>query len=295
MHLNSIGVLNIMSIYRLTGAFRLPVCSLLICGAVVHGPRTSFAQTANSFGERTQNAEPPSGTFEFSEENQQQPQAQEAAEDPGCSVRRFSHETWAEASQFGHGLKGVPRTAVRPGNLKWELPILAATGVMIAKVDRPADNRIQSKSLRQTAGQWSNVGLGLELGLGALAYGMGCGKHHSYLRDTGFKTLAAMGAAGTADLVLKLAFDRQFPYTPNSTGKFWGGGRSFPSGHSATSFAFAAVVAHRYPKNKWVKWGAYALATGVSLSRYPAKKHYPSDILIGATLGYVTGTYLAEH
>jgi membrane-associated phospholipid phosphatase len=45
----------------------------------------------------------------------------------------------------------------------------------------------------------------------------------------------------------------------------------------------------------WVKWGAYVLATGASLSRYPAKKHYPSDILIGATLGYVTGTYLAEH
>src|SRR5258708_6392200 len=71
--------------------------------------------------------------------------------------------------------------------------------------------------------------------------------------------------------------------------------RSFPSVHSATSFAFAAVIAQRYPKNKWAKWGAYALATGVSLSRYPAKKHYPSDILIGATLGYVTGTYLAEH
>jgi membrane-associated phospholipid phosphatase len=44
-----------------------------------------------------------------------------------------------------------------------------------------------------------------------------------------------------------------------------------------------------------VKLGAYALATGVSLSRYPAKKHFPSDILIGATIGYVTGTYLANH
>jgi membrane-associated phospholipid phosphatase len=104
-----------------------------------------------------------------------------------------------------------------------------------------------------------------------------------------------MGAAGTVDLALKLTFDREFPFKPGSTGKFWGGGRAFPSGHSATSFAFAAVVAHRYPKNKWVKWGAYALATGVSLSRYPAKKHYPSEILIGATLGYVTGTYLAKH
>jgi membrane-associated phospholipid phosphatase len=44
-----------------------------------------------------------------------------------------------------------------------------------------------------------------------------------------------------------------------------------------------------------VKWGAYALATGVSLSRYPAKKHFTSDILVGATLGYVTGTYMANH
>lgn len=287
-----------MAISRITGTFRLLACSLLICGAVVHGPRTSFAQTTDSSAEQRPNAGPSAGTVGFSErapENQQQPYAQEATKDPGCSIRGFSHETWTEASQFGHGLKAVPRSAVRPSNLRWELPILAATGVMIAKVDRPADNRIQSKSLQQTAGQWSNVGLGLELGSAAIAYSIGCGKHHSYLRDTGFKALAAMGAAGTADLVLKLAFDRQFPYTPNSTGKFWGGGRSFPSGHSATSFAFAAVVAHRYPRNKWVKCGAYAFATGVSLSRYPAKKHYPSDILIGATLGYVTGTYLAEH
>jgi len=297
MHLSLIGVLKIMSIYRITGAFRLLACSLLICAAVVHGPRTSFAQRAESSGERTQNAEPPCGTLGFSEQavENQQPRAQEATKESGCSIRTFSHETWTEASQFVHGLKAAPRSAVRPRNLEWELPIVAATGVLIAKIDRPADNRIQSLSLQQTAGRWSNIGLGLEIGSAALAYGIGCGKHHSYLRDTGFKALAAMGAAGTMDLALKLTFDRQFPYTPNSTGKFWGSGRSFPSGHSATSFAFAAVVAHRYPKNKWVKWSAYALATGVSLSRYPAKKHYPSDILIGATLGYVTGTYLAAH
>ncbi len=283
---------------RMIGAFRFLACSLLICAAVVYGPRTALAQTTDSSGERTPNAEPRSGTLGFSEqalENQQQPYAQEPTTDASCSVRRFFHDTWSETSEFGHGLKAVPRGTIRPRNLEWELPILAATGVMIAKVDRPADNRIQSKSLQQTAGQWSNVGLGLEIGAGALAYGLGCGKHHSYLLDTEFKALAAMGAAGTVDLALKLGFDRQFPYTRNSAGKFWGGGRSFPSGHSATSFAFAAVVAHRYPKNKWVKWSAYALATGVSLSRYPAKKHYPSDILIGATLGYVTGTYLAEH
>jgi hypothetical protein len=212
-----------------------------------------------------------------------------------CNVSGFAHQTWSETTQFGHGLKAVPRAVVRPRNLLWELPVLAATGVMIAKVDRPADNRIQSVSLQQAASLWSNVGLGMELGSGALGYGVGCGKHHSYLRDTGFKALAAMGAAGTVDLGLKLAFDREFPTTGNGAGKFWAGGRSFPSGHAATSFAFAAVVAHRYPHKRWLKWSAYALATGVSLSRYPAKKHFPSDILMGATLGYVTGAYLGDH
>jgi len=216
------------------------------------------------------------------------------AENP-CNVSGFAHQTWNETTQFGHGLKAVPRAAIRPRNLIWELPILAATGVMIAKVDRPANQRIQSVSLQQTASLWSNVGLGMELGSGALGYGVGCGHHHSYLRDTGFKALAAMGAAGTVDLGLKLAFDREFPTTGNGAGKFWSGGRSFPSGHAATSFAFAAVVAHRYPHNRWLKWSAYALATGVSLSRYPAKKHFPSDILMGATLGYVTGAYLGDH
>jgi len=44
-------------------------------------------------------------------------------------------------------------------------------------------SRIQSISLQQTAGRWSNIGLGLEIGSAALAYCIGCGKHHSYLRD----------------------------------------------------------------------------------------------------------------
>jgi membrane-associated phospholipid phosphatase len=65
-----------------------------------------------------------------------------------------------------------------------------------------------------------------------------------------------MGAADTVDLALKLAFDREFPFKAVSGDMDQAGGLAFPSGHSATSFAFAAVVAHRYPKNKWVKWGA---------------------------------------
>jgi membrane-associated phospholipid phosphatase len=214
---------------------------------------------------------------------------------PPCNLHSATHDAGHDGVALWHGIRNVPRNAVRPHNLAWELPIGAATGILIAEADIQAADRIQSKSLQNTAGNWSNIGLGLELGSGALAWTAGCLGHHSRMSEAGFNALTAVGAAGLADLALKVTFDRQYPYSPHSTGEFWGGGRSFPSGHSAASFAFASVIAHRYPHNRWIKWGAYALATGVSLSRYPAKKHFPSDILVGGTLGYVMGTYIADH
>jgi len=33
----------------------------------------------------------------------------------------------------------------------------------------------------------------------------------------------------------------------------------------------------------------------VSLARLPAKKHFPSDVLVGGIVGYVTGAYIADH
>jgi hypothetical protein len=285
-----------MQISKIERSLSIPIGSLLVLVVMVCLPNPIIAQSVNLPSELRQNPQ----QISVAVESPSQREAHESAPAPdlstcaACGFHKLSRDTWTEVTHFGEGLKSVPRGIIRPSNLKWELPILAATGVLIASVDKPADKRIQSLSLQQTASRWSNAGLGIEIGSAVLAYGIGCGKHQSYLRDTGFKALAAMGAAGSVDLALKFAYDRQFP-TKDGGGKFWGGGRSFPSGHSATSFAFAAVVAHRYPKNLWIKWGAYALATGVSLSRYPAKKHFPSDILIGATLGYVAGTYLAGH
>lgn len=213
----------------------------------------------------------------------------------GCGPSQTTHQVIGHAGQLLHGIEHAPRNAIRPENLKWELPIGLATGLLIAEADQPAANRIQSKPFQNLAGRWSDAGLGIELASAGATWGAGCMEHKSSLRDNGLTALTAMGAAGTLDLALKLTFDREFPFKPDSHGDFWGGGRSFPSGHAATSFAFAAAIAHRYPQNRWVKWGAYALASGVALSRYPAKRHYLSDILVGSALGYVTGTYVAQH
>lgn len=213
----------------------------------------------------------------------------------GCGVSATTHQVLGHAGQLLRGIEHAPRNAIRPENLKWELPIGAATGLLIAEADQSAANRIQSPSLIHTARRWSNIGLGTEIIAAGATWGGGCLAHKHSLIDNGITALTAMGAASTLDLALKLSFDREFPYKPGSRGAFWGGGRSFPSGHAATSFAFASAIAHRYPHNQWIRLGAYGMATGVALSRYPAKRHYLSDILVGSALGYVSGTYVAQH
>jgi membrane-associated phospholipid phosphatase len=203
----------------------------------------------------------------------------------------------ADISIFGHGVLSAPRNAIRINNLKWELPIIGATAALIATgADSHVSSHIHSTSFVNNSALASNVGLGLELGAAGLLYVGGCAHHRSsYAANTGWTALEAIGAANLMTLGVKEMVNRQYPYTGTGSGEFWEGGKSFPSGHAATSFAFASVVAHRYPHNLWLKVGAYGLATGVSLARVGGLKHFPSDVLVGATIGYVSGTYLTQH
>ena len=62
---------------------------------------------------------------------------------------------------------------------------------------------------------------------------------------------------------------------------------SFPSGHASNAFTLAAVAERHYG---W-KMGlpAYTLASLVAVSRLQRNKHYLSDVMAGATLGYIVG------
>jgi membrane-associated phospholipid phosphatase len=60
---------------------------------------------------------------------------------------------------------------------------------------------------------------------------------------------------------------------------------SFPSGHAASSFAFAAIMSRRYPKYDIWFW-LYAGLSG--FSQMYVGNHYPSDVLAGAAIGYLT-------
>jgi len=62
---------------------------------------------------------------------------------------------------------------------------------------------------------------------------------------------------------------------------------SFPSGHTANSFMLATVVSRHYGWRKALP--AYAAASYVGVSRMRSQKHHLTDVLAGATIGFIVG------
>lgn len=61
---------------------------------------------------------------------------------------------------------------------------------------------------------------------------------------------------------------------------------SFPSGHTMNAVNFACLAIYQYPELAWVVAPFSAL---VGLSRVILGMHYPSDVLVGACLGFAIG------
>jgi len=61
---------------------------------------------------------------------------------------------------------------------------------------------------------------------------------------------------------------------------------SFPSGHTATSFACAAVLASLAPR---LRVPLFVLAALIAFSRLYNGDHFPLDVLAGAVLGLLVG------
>jgi membrane-associated phospholipid phosphatase len=115
--------------------------------------------------------------------------------------------------------------------------------------------------------------------------------------------LCAQAYADSAmvDLVVKAITRRERPTDIPPGGDFhntfFNGGKSpfhgssFPSGHAAGAFSVATVVATRYQRHRWVPYLAYGMATVISFSRITTAAHFPSDVFLGAALGYSVARY----
>ncbi len=129
----------------------------------------------------------------------------------------------------------------------------------------------------------------------------GYARHDSYQVSTALLAAEAYADSAVVDLAMKALTRRKRPSDVLGTGSFndtfFAGdkspfkGSSFPSGHAAGVFSVATVVASRYHNHRWVPLLAYGFATVVSCSRITTLAHFPSDVFLGAALGYTITRY----
>lgn len=129
----------------------------------------------------------------------------------------------------------------------------------------------------------------------------GYARHDPYQVNTALLSGVAYADTAVVDLAIKAITRRQRPsdVAPGQpfTGTFFNGGKSpfkgsaFPSGHAAGAFSVATVVATRYKKHHWVPWVMYGVAGAISFSRVTNSAHFPSDVFLGAALGYTITKY----
>ncbi len=189
---------------------------------------------------------------------------------------------------------------LRGRKLLWLVPFATATSLAFV-YDVRAMNALGPSTTRiRVSNDFSYLGSAYTLVPAAgLTYLIGKLDHKEGPRETGVLALESLADAGLVVEVLKLATNRQRPFVPPGTGKFWPDdtdvysfSSSFPSGHAAASFAFARVIVEETPGHRWLHVALYGLATGVAIARVTSENHFPSDALVGSVIGYSVGGYV---
>jgi membrane-associated phospholipid phosphatase len=99
-----------------------------------------------------------------------------------------------------------------------------------------------------------------------------------------WQAAGSFGATSIATEGLKQTFPRTRPDGSNR--------KSFPSGHTSRSFAAAATLLNREGPALGVP--AFLVASFVGVARVEGKKHYWSDVIVGAGIGTGIGLLLTK-
>lgn len=191
-----------------------------------------------------------------------------------------------------------PAPALSKTKLSYALPAaLVGAGLLLIPFDRSIAPKLQggddvngdfATNLANTAGEKYL----LLPALGGL-YVLG----DSYDKKSARLALQALVESQLVTEGVKRLTGRMRPNSGEDAGNFAGPGHaggaymSFPSGHTSAVFALATVMAKRYPKHKWLY---YAVATATGLARIRKSAHFPSDVLVGAGVGVLTGNASVE-
>ncbi len=111
-------------------------------------------------------------------------------------------------------------------------------------------------------------------------WGLGHAAGHQPTRDIGHGLTRALGLTQLIVGPIKVLTHR---LRPNGTNH-----RSFPSGHTANTFAIARFIQRQTSTSIAVPF--YALAAVTGAGRIEGRQHYLSDVVIGATMGVLAGS-----
>ncbi|KAA3436626.1 phosphatase PAP2 family protein [Rufibacter hautae] len=179
--------------------------------------------------------------------------------------------------------------------------VLLVTGLFITsynRYDRPLHVLAQQERTSvsdKTARLVEPLGTALPLhATFATMFAMGALAKRPKMREAALVGLGGFYLSAVSTSILKKSFQRHRPSSTDDSHLFDGAdgsgkNTSFPSSHTSNAFAAATALASVYRDSKWVPEVAYGVATLVGLSRINDNKHWASDVLAGAALGYLTG------
>lgn len=233
-----------------------------------------------------------------------------------CILPFYSHAQKADQydrdqsvfGQYGkHALKDAGQyftSPIRWSGKDWLIfgGVGAATTSLILWGDEPIDDGLNSiRTDRGTAafrwiepiGQW----YGYATGAAVLTSLHGVVTKNEYSVETGMIAIQSALFSAITTRALKMTFNRARPYKELGPHEFFNTeskNHSFPSGHTTWAFSIASVFSYRYKETKWVPFVSYGLAALGGFERMYDRKHWTSDVLLGATIGTVTGLFLCK-
>jgi len=181
-----------------------------------------------------------------------------------------------------------PKKLSKPEALKSFIPFVGFTGLLFASDDWIARQVPDNPSQLKLSKNISDYAVYSMLGAVGGAFVLGHWKSNDHLSETGLLAGEAAINSTAVTYAFKEIARRQRPLEGDGNGDFFKGGASFSSEHAAIAWSIASVVAHEYP-GPLTKFGAYGLASAVTLTRITGKQHFASDAFVGSVLGWYLG------
>jgi hypothetical protein len=207
-------------------------------------------------------------------------------------ILRDQKDIWLFPTQLAHGHYWVPTLAVVGGT----------AGLIVADPKIAPYFREHAGNLDDLNDTFDGSITSAETALVPLSLlATGYVRHDPYMVNTSLLAGEAYVDSAIVDLAMKFITQRKRPSGIPPSGPFndtfFNNGKShfmegsFPSGHAIGAFSIATVIANRYHHHRWVPFAVYGLATAVSLSRITTSAHFPSDVFLGASLGYAIAKF----